>query len=71
MLQGKYVFFARFYRALSCEKLFKDEYKKFLLTIIFILAREGGGYFLVVGSNGYVPLDGVAFSGLTIMGLHF
>ena len=32
---------------------------------------EGGGYSLVVGSNGYVPLDGVAFSGLTIMGLHF
>ena len=37
----------------------------------FILAGKGGGYFLVVGSNGYVPLDGVAFSGLTIMGLHF
>ena len=31
----------------------------------------GWGYFLVVGSNGYVPLDGVGFSGLTIMGLHF
>ena len=29
MLQGKYVFFARFYGTLSCEKQFKDEYKKF------------------------------------------
>ena len=26
-------FFARFYRSLSCEKLFKDEYKTFLLII--------------------------------------
>ena len=34
MLQGKYVFFARFYRTLSCEKQFKDEYKEFLLIIV-------------------------------------
>ena len=81
MLQGKCVFFARF-----TKKPFKDEYKTFLLIIIlnFIISfldyaynyeekfyTGGEGYFLVVGSNGYVPLDGVAFSGLTIVGLHF
>ena len=42
MLQGKYVFFARFYRALSREKLFKDEYKKFLLTILYWPGRGVG-----------------------------
>ena len=79
-----------FYRTLSCEKPFKDEYKTFLLISVlnliisfldndyaynyeekFYTGRGGGGYFLVLVSNGYVPLDGVAFSGLTIMGLHF
>ena len=58
MLQGKCVFFARFYCTLSCVKQFKDEYKKFLLIIFlnliilimpttmrrnFILAGEGWG----------------------------
>ena len=37
MMQGKYVFFARFYRTLSCEKLFKDEHKTFKLIIVLNL----------------------------------
>ena len=37
MLQGKCVFFAHFYGTLSCEKQFKDEFKKFLLIIVLNL----------------------------------
>ena len=37
MLQGKCVFFARFYCTLSCEKPFKHEYKTFLFIIVLNL----------------------------------
>ena len=52
-------FFTRFYRTLSCEKPFKDEYKKFLLIIVLNLIISFLDYAYNYEENFYTGQGGV------------